>query len=464
MKIGPLFVRTLRHFFPRFNDWLDQAPDQRCQERITYPRRLLLYYGILLFVGKLGSRRQLDFQYREAGTATLDNLNGMAQTDQQTIPCNDTLDDYLAGVGVSGIAPVRTHMIGRLLDMRVLDAARVQGRLILLLDGSGYLVFRSRHCPYCLSKQHGEHTLYYHQVLEAKLLGPAETVFSMESEFIDNTTLGPAAVSSADHQGKQSKEQKVKQDCELKAAERLMPRARQAFPRLQLCLVGDALSACGRAFQLAKDHKASFMAVFKPGSIPTLWTEFQSLLELSRENRLEVTTADGWRHVYRWVKELPYIDTEKRQWQLQAIGYSGIGPKGETSEWAWLLSSDWVVNAATVEELVWEVGRARWRIENQGFNMQKTSELNLEHAYSEKSHFGVYYVLLQIAHLLLQLLEKGNLLKALAKESGKRTAVDLFGSLKNIAAFFVESLRNALWPQEVFGPAGRIQIRLDNSS
>ena len=44
-----------------------------------------------------------------------------------------------------------------------------------------------------------------------------------------------------------------------------------------------------------------------------------------------------------------------------------------------------------------------------------------------------YYFLLQIAHLLLQLLEKGSLLRQLAKDQGKRTAVELFGSLKNIA-------------------------------
>ena len=44
---------------------------------------------------------------------------------------------------------------------------------------------------------------------------------------------------------------------------------------------------------------------------------------------------------------------------------------------------------------------------------------------------------LQIAHLLLQLLEKGSLLRHLAREQGKRTAVELFGSLKNMAAAVV---------------------------
>ena len=76
-----------------------------------------------------------------------------------------------------------------------------------------------------------------------------------------------------------------------------------------------------------------------------------------------------------------------------------------------------------------------------------------------------YYFLLQIAHLLLQLVEKGSLLRQLAQEQGKRTAVELFGSLKNMAQRLLESLRYRHWPDEVFDRTGcgSIQIRLDTS-
>ena len=174
-------------------------------------------------------------------------------------------------------------------------------------------------------------------------------------------------------------------------------------------------------------------------------------------------TEDGWRHEYRWVNELPYTDSDKREWKLKAVHYKGDGPDGKLSEWAWLVSADLVVSKATVERIVWGAGRPRWWEENQGFNVQKNGGTNLEHAYSEGDHFGAYYLLLQIAHIISQLLEKGSLLRALARQAGKRSAVALLGSLKNIAAFLVESLRNLVWPEEVFGPAGKIQIRLDSS-
>jgi hypothetical protein len=72
---------------------------------------------------------------------------------------------------------------------------------------------------------------------------------------------------------------------------------------------------------------------------------------------------------------------------------------------------------------------------------------------------------LQIAYLLLQLVEKGSLVRQLAQEQVKRTAVELFGSLKNMAQRLLESLRYWPWPETSFdrAGAGAIQIRLDTS-
>ena len=76
------------------------------------------------------------------------------------------------------------------------------------------------------------------------------------------------------------------------------------------------------------------------------------------------------------------------------------------------------VNHQTVVEVATNGGRELLRTENEGFNTQKNSGLNLEHAYSHTC-WKAYYFLLQIAHLLLQLLEKGSLLRAVGKGPGK---------------------------------------------
>jgi len=65
------------------------------------------------------------------------------------------------------------------------------------------------------------------------------------------------------------------------------------------------------------------------------------------------------------------------------------------------------ITESNKKELVY-FGRQRWRIENEGFNVQKTKTFNIEHMYSKNYNaMKVHYFLIQFAHTLRQLLEKG---------------------------------------------------------
>jgi hypothetical protein len=444
----------VRHFFPALNAWIDQIDDPRFPPLVIYHKRFLIWWGLSLFLCKLGSRRQLDYQLNTDGPEVLNNLNRLAGTAQQTRPVNQTLEYFLERIGSAPLAGLRQRMVQRLIRMKALDDARLQGRFVVLVDGTGYLVFGSKHCDHCLTQRHGETTVYMHQVLEAKLLGPAHTVVSIASEFIDNRDAAEAPAGA--------NTERIKQDCELKALRRLAGRLRAEFPQVRIGLGGDGLLACGEGFQIAKEYRFDSIYTFKPGRLPALWQEFQALLRLCPENQVVRTTPEGVRQVYRWVKDLHYTDSAGREWTFQAIACTETDPEGKKTEWAWVTSLD--VSHETVVDVATNGGRERWREENEGFNTQKTSGLNLEHA-SSHTCWAAYYFLLQIAHLLLQLVEKGSLLRHLAQEQGKRTAVALYGSLKNLAQRLLESLRYCRWPEEAFDPtaAGSIQIRLDSS-
>ena len=346
---------------------------------------------------------------------------------------------------------LRTQMLRRLIRMRVLDAARLQGRFVVVLDATGHLAFRQRHCPHCLVYRHATHTVYLHQVLEAKLLGPVGLALSMASEFIENSDSN-AALSGDAH----------KQDCELKALSRLLPQLRRDFPQLRLCLSGDSLYACGRTLQLAKDYHCNYVFTFKPGHMPAVWEDFQGLLKLCPENTLECSTPEGVRQVYRWVHGLSYQDDQGRTWRFNAIECQET-VEGETTTFAWI--TDLKVDAHTVDDVATKGGRHRWHIENQGFNRQKNSGFNLEHVFSiDPENLKAYYYLLQIAHMIQQLVEAGSLLRNLAAEFG-RTPLQLFGSLKNLARRLLDAFRYMILNDQAFDPlhAASIQIRLDSS-
>jgi len=422
---------------------------------VLYHRRFLLWWGLCLFLLKLGSRRQLDYQLNGDGPFVLANLNRLAGTRQVSRPVNKTLDYFLGRVGPQAVAELRAKMVRQLIRSKALDAARLQGRFVVAADGTGYLVFRRPHCPHCLTQRHGSQTLYMHQALEAKLLGPAGTALSIGTEFIDNRDAGGAHAAAGDD--------KVKQDCELKALRRLAAQLRREFPQLRLCLTGDSLDACGEGFQIAKDYGCSFVYVFKQGRLPGLWQEFQSLLALCPDQRVEAWTPRGAHQVYRWVSGLSYTDAEGRTWALTALQCEETDERGEEHLWAWLVAPELEVNHATAVEVATRGGRQRWRIENEGFNTQKNGGMNLEHAYSQE-HWASYYFLLQIAHMLLQLVEKGSLLRQVARGQGRRTAVELYGGLRGMAQRLLESLRYLRWPDEAFVRQGRakIQVRLDS--
>lgn len=445
-------MRTIRHHWPELNGWLDEIPDSRFQPYVIYDKRFLVWWGLALYLFQLAARRQLDFELDCRDSEILTNLNRLAKTKQDTRPVNQTLHHFLGHSGVAPYAKLRRQMMQRLIRSKALDAARLQGCFVTALDATGHLTFGQQHCAHCLEQHHASgQVTYSHQVLEAKLLGPADLVLSLATEFIensdDNVTLGAEA---------------RKQDCELKALSRLLPTMRRDYPQLRLCLSGDGLYACGRTLELARDYKCKYVLVFKEGRLPAVWREFQTLLALCPENRLEHQPQEGVHQVYRWVHDLTYTDDAGRTWTFTALQCQETVDE-QTTTFAWI--SDLHVSKNTVIEVATKGGRHRWHIENQGFNRQKNSGLNLEHAYcTHPQLLKAYYYLMQIAHMILQVFEAGSLLKRLAAECG-RTPWQLFGSLKNLARRLLESFRYRVLSTDAFDPAAheRMQNRLDST-
>ncbi len=457
LELGQTFVRTQRHFWPKFNDWLDQFPDTRYPEMIVYDKRFLSWWGLLLFSLKLGSRRQLDFQLRDLETKVLGNVNQLARTQQETLPVHKTLDHFLGHVGSCAISDLRTQCVRQLIRNKVLDDIRLDGQFVIATDGTGFLSFSERHCPHCLVQKHESKTLYFHPVLEAKIVHQNGLALSIGTEFIENPSPqmpGSMACDLTDYQT-------VKQDCELKAFLRLAPQLKKDFPQTGFCIGGDSLFACGPVLSVCEQNHWSYVLTFKPGRTPGLWADFQGVLKLSTENRLLLKLPNGVQQLFRWANDLSYTDSQGRTHLVHALSCEET-VDGTTQTYSWITNKR--LSAQNVATVATHGGRVRFKIENQGFNLQKNSGLNLEHAYS----IGVdtmksFYYLLQIAHLFTQMFEMGSLLRNLARRYGS-TPVGLFGSLKNLAQRLLECFRFFALEAEIFNPTTPFQIRLADTS
>ena len=92
--------------------------------------------------------------------------------------------------------------------------------------------------------------------------------------------------------------------------------------------------------------------------------------------------------------------------------------------------------------------------------------MNLEHVFSQNwDHAKSYYYLLQIGHLLLQLLQHNSLHQALAKQYGRPSVLALWGALKKIPQRLLEAFRYYLLAEACFDvtAATRCHISLNSS-
>jgi hypothetical protein len=316
-----------------------------------------------------------------------------------------------------------TDMTRTLIRKKVLYRYRLLDRyFVVAVDGTGRLTFPERHCPHCLTAKHHGQTIYYHPVLEAKLVLPNGFAFSIMTEFIENPGEHPS-----------------KQDCELKGFYRLAKRLKKALPRLPICLSLDSLFACGPVMSICEDYGWKYMIVHKEKSIPYIQEEFEALLPLAPENHLRACIGPQRRikQDYRWINNICYVDSEKNEHTVGVLqcleekpGADGVS---KSTRFRWI--TNFKLKSNRVIALADQGGRIRWKIENEGFNTQKNGGYHLEHAYTtDPIASKVFYFLLQMAHLIAQLTEKGSLLR--------RAFPDGLGSAKNIAFRLLEAWRN----------------------
>ena len=253
-------------------------------------------------------------------------------------------------------------------------------------------------------------------------------------------------------------ENPTKQDCELKAFYRLAERLKHRWPRLPICLLLDGLFAGGPTFSICERNRWKYLIVLQEDDIPYINDEFRALSPLAPEDHLVFRTGvqSEIRQDLRWVNKIAYVDAQGEEHSVAVIECLETKPDADkqpqTTRFKWVTNFN--VTDKRVVTLANQGGRLRWKIENEGFNVQKNGGYALEHAYSRDATASkVFYLLLQIAHMLAQLIERGSLFRK-AFPNG-------VGSAKNIAFRLLEAWRNLrLSPMEVQQMLdARIQIR-----
>lgn len=413
-------LKIISHFFKELPQWINEMADPRNLSYTIYTQSDLIFMGILKNICAVKTMRSMEEQFNEETCIdTLRILSG--DRDLVEMPHYDTLNYYLERLSPKCLAEIRKQMVKRLIRMKSFNGAKLLGKYWrVIIDGTGLFCFKEKHCENCLvttvtrEKDGKEVTVkrYYHKVLEAKLVLGPNLILSLDTEFIEN-----------------EREDAGKNDCELNAAKRLLKRIKKDYPKLPVCLQGDALYAAGPIMEICRDYGWKYIL-----------TQKENRQKLLAENYSGIQKGGGARAVEKIGKESgtgEYINhvEESAGKRETANMYRYWYETEEKNAEPELHEFQWITNIEltdrNLEEMI-EAGRGRWKIENEGFNNQKNGIYDIEHLNSRNSNaMKNHYLLTQIADIVMQLYLAWSPLIRETDQSIKNTSSRLLESFRS---------------------------------
>ena len=374
-------VNIIKQYFPCLIEKLDKLTDTRHQSYVEYTMSTITITRLLALLCGIKSMRQSTekFNTEEA----IQNISNLLEVKLEELPHYDTINDVFETIDIEELRKIQKYMVTKLIRSKMFDKYRFKGKYFqIVIDGTGLATFKERHCNNCLKKTYNkgekdEYSIYYHYVLEAKLV-VGDMVISIDTEFVENED-----------------ENVEKQDCELKAFYRMAERIKREYPKLPIIISGDALYACDPVIATCINNKWQYILRLKEDRLKLLGEEIKGL-EKAEAEEIEDKIIKYWNDV-----KYGEVEFEK---QANVIKYYEK-KKEKITEFMWLTSFQ--IKESNKKELIY-YGRQRWKIENEGFNMQKNGTFDIEHVYSKDYNaMKAHYFFIQFAHTLRQLLEKG---------------------------------------------------------
>lgn len=276
------------------------------------------------------------------------------------IPSDNHLRQMLDGTPASHFDPLFGSVLSALEAHGGLAAFRcLSGRVLIALDGSEHFTSRKLHCPQCSQRRRSDGGVeYFHTFLGATLVAPGHgQVLPLPAEFIT------------------PQDGSDKQDCESRAVRRWLDSHGQRYARLDPVYLGDDLYSRQPICAAVTAAGGHFLFVCKPSSHRTI-EEYLTGIDLP-EHRLTVRRGRDLKvHRYRWLEAVPLRDGD----DALSVNWFSIEIADARGKITYRNSfvTDLPVGRDSVVELA-ACGRARWKIENESFNVLKSNGYHLEH-------------------------------------------------------------------------------------
>lgn len=412
LEIEPVkgLMKTQKHFYADLQKRLNEVKDPRDRRYTIYNSSTLLGTGITKNICGITTMQQMTAAFNNEGC--IQNISAFVNNKNGELPHYVTLNDFLKKLEPSELQKVRKDILYHLIRKKSFDSARFQKKWLIIVDGTWLQTYREKQDDFCMCREYKQEDgtkkyLWYRMALEAKIVLGDDLVVSFDTEFIENNA------EDAERQKKMSVDE-IKQDCESKAFKRLAERIKQDFPRLPIILLCDSLYAGEPVFDICRGNKWNYIIRYKEGSIPSIKKEYDAIPEKGHGKRGKTEYINGIGYRKHDVNVLKLEEKQVRKGEVVSVKFQ------------------WLTDLKITEKNALDIacaGRKRWKIENEGFNMQKNLRYDLEHANSHDwNALKNHYLITQIADIFRQLYVYRELKKIGIKKTEKNISSDLLAS------------------------------------
>ena len=400
-----VFTKTIFHYVPEILKYIDEIKEAR--KRHGYLMRYLIMSEILMFLSEGKSQRFTETAFEE--TKYLENISKITKEKIKKIPDAEIYTNVFSRIEKEEMEKFQYKINYQMIRNKIYEESKILGKYNLVLDGTRFQKAHYEINKEWLKETIEGKTIWYISMLELKLVANKMAI-SIMNEMMKNEDKKKENETEEEIKNKSIEE--VKQDCELNASKRMIPRFRKIYPRLPVRIIADSLYPSIGLIELCEEENLEYIFVLKDKKIPTLLTEFLTLVSLPTGNR-EIIETNEKIVLTLWENNIDY-----RGKKINVIRQ--ITKNKETKKYSkWM----WITNREITRKNLYKIiycAKLRDYIENQGFREQKiTSGIDLEHVYSKDiKAIKVIYTIIQITHLIMQIIEHSDICGDFNKKYG----------------------------------------------
>lgn len=383
--VSEIFAIT-NQYLPDLLPCFENLTDKRHPSYAKYKLKALLTIRLFALICGITSLNEMERRFNTQNA--IKNISALCNDELVEMPNWQTIQDVIENLSYQEIENIRTRIVKRLIRSKMFDKYKYEGSFQILVDATGIASRDYNLNDNCLTrttksikkidgkKQTVETTTFYKYVLEAKLVF-GNIVISIDTEWIENV---------------ENNNEKQKQDCEINAFKRMAPRIKKNYPKTKFIITGDALYATSPMMDICKNNKWHYIFNLKVDRLKDLNSQFEGNIKLENETTIKnYYLSTNLHHKEHCINALKY--EEMQDSKLVTFRYV----------------TNLEVNDNCIKEIVL-MGRRRWKIENEGFNVQKNGTYCISHlcSYNENA-LRIHYLFIQFAHLIRQLFELGSI-------------------------------------------------------